>query len=180
MYGKRPLLSFLILPFLLASCSGGSGDYSAYFNGQVKNPRLPYVLFCRNNKVLDTLKLDKENRFSIKFDSLTPGMYSFKHDPDYQYVYFEKNDSISVFINADDFDRSIAFSGRGEQKNNFMMELFALNDEDRRNSYDIFSENYKSFTQHIDSDFANRKAFYDRRKKTLTGVMTLTFMQIIA
>jgi len=59
--------------------------------------------------VIDTLKLDKNNRFFIQFDSLAPGLYSFKHEPEYQYVYFDKNDSIMVRLNSKDFDGSVVF-----------------------------------------------------------------------
>nr|WP_322624659.1 thioredoxin-like domain-containing protein [uncultured Flavobacterium sp.] len=158
----------VLLPFLLlclAACGRKEDGYAAYFSGQVKNPRLPYVLFCRNNKPIDTLKLDKNNHFYAKFDSLTPGIYSFKHEPDYQYVYFEKNDSISVSIDAENFDNSIVFSGRGEQKNNFMMELFQMIDNDRRSSYDIFGKEPAEFTRYIDSCYAKRQALYNSRKK---------------
>src|SRR5690606_41428240 len=65
---------------------------------------LPIFYFCRDNKVIDTITLDENNRFFIKFDSLTPGMYSFKHEPYYQYVYFDKNDSLMVNIDTRHFE----------------------------------------------------------------------------
>lgn len=150
----------------LASCKKDE-NYTSYFGGEVINPRVPYILFSRGNKVVDTIPLDKDNHFLIKFDSLTPGMYSFKHDPDYQYVYFDKNDSIMVTIDTDDFDRSIVFSGRGERKNNFMMEQFMLNESDRNKSYDIYNLDFKPFIKTIDSTYALRKAFYEKNKKEI-------------
>jgi len=168
MYLNKPFTALLLFSLLLLNgCAGDSSGYKAYFSGQIKNPRQPYVLFCRNNTVTDTLKLDKENRFSIAFDSLTPGIYSFKHEPDFQYVYFDKNDSISVFIDADDFDKSVVFSGKGAEKNNFMMELFTMIDTDRRNSYDSFSLDYKGFERFADSTHTNRLNFYNAKKKEL-------------
>lgn len=157
----------LLLLTILASCSGDGDNYTAYFRGQVKNPRMPYLLFAKDNKVIDTIPLDKNNHFFIKFDSLTPGMYSFKHEPDYQYVYFEKNDSLTVSIDAQDFDKSIIFSGRGDRKNNFMIELFAMSDEERKNSYDVYSENFEKFKKYIDHSYAARKDFYEKRKKEI-------------
>ena len=38
-------------------------EYVAYFGGEVVNPNNPYVLFCKDNEVIDTLKLDENNRF---------------------------------------------------------------------------------------------------------------------
>ncbi|KOS05504.1 hypothetical protein AM493_05255 [Flavobacterium akiainvivens] len=156
----------LLLLSLFASCGKDDG-YTAYFSGQVTNPKVPYVLFSRGNKVLDTIPLDKQNRFSIKFDSLTPGMYSFRHEPDYQYIYFDKNDSLTVTFNSDDFDRSVVFSGRGERKNNFMMELYTMNDADRHNAYDLYDLGYKEFMKAIDSVYSKKKAFYEKSKKDI-------------
>jgi peroxiredoxin len=154
------LLSALML---FASCSNNE-DYSACFGGQVSNPRVPYIIFSKNNKVIDTIHLDKNNRFFVKFDSLTPGMYSFSHEPDYQYVYFDRNDSIQVSFNSNDFDRSVVFSGRGERKNNFMIEMYMLQETDRNNAYDLYSLDFKNFNKAIDSVYAQRKAFYDKSR----------------
>jgi len=156
----------LFLLVLLSSCAKDE-DYSAYFSGEVINPHTRYVLFSKGNKVIDTLKLDNHNRFFIKFDSLTPGLYSFKHDPEYQYVYFDKNDSLMVTVNTADFDRSVTFSGRGDRKNNFMMELYMLNEIDRHKAYDVYNYDYKKFSHITDSIFAVRKTFYDKNKKDI-------------
>lgn len=156
----------LTLLFLLSSC-GNDKDYSAYFGGEVANPHTRYVLFSKGNKVIDTLPLDKNNRFYVKFDSLTPGLYSFKHDPDYQYVYFDQNDSIMVSVNTADFDRSIVFTGRGERKNNFMMELFMAHDDDREKSYGIYNYEADKFIRTIDSAFALRQAFYNKGRRDI-------------
>ena len=158
--------SILLLLLLLSSCAK-EADYSAYFSGEVINPHTRYVLFSKGNKVIDTLKLDENNRFFIKFDSLAPGLYSFKHDPEYQYVYFDKNDSLMVTVNTADFDHSVTFSGRGDRKNNFMMELYMLNEIDRHKAYDIYNYDYPDFSKNIDSTYALRKAFYNKNKKDI-------------
>jgi peroxiredoxin len=158
--------TLLIIALSFASCSNKEG-YTAYFGGQVTNARVPYILFSKADKVLDTIVLDKNNRFSVKFDSLTPGMYSFKYDTDYQYVYFDKNDSIVVNFDSDDFDHTVVFSGRGERKNNFMVELYTLNESDRYNAYDLYDLHYKQFITKIDSVYAARKAFYNKSRKDI-------------
>jgi hypothetical protein len=99
-----------------------------------------------------------------KFDSLAPGLYTFKHEPEYQYVYFDKNDSLMVRMNAFDFDNSIVFCGRGDEKNNFLIEMYLKNEEDKGTMYDVFDRNVKQFTKNIDSSFAIRKSFYLKRK----------------
>lgn len=45
------------------------GEYVAYFGGEIVNPNSRVVLFCKDDNVIDTIKLDKNNRFFIKFNS---------------------------------------------------------------------------------------------------------------
>lgn len=142
-------------------------NYSAYFGGKVINPNNRFILFCKDSKVLDTIALNPDNTFFKKFDSLTPGLYSFKHEPEYQYIYFDKNDSLMVRINAQEFDESITFCGRGDEKNNFLMELYLKNEQDRSIMFNIFDKNVKEFNKDIDSSFLSKKNFYDQKKERI-------------
>ena len=109
----------LITLAVLMSCKNDEGPYTAYLEGTISNPGVGYIVLSKDNTVIDTLLLDKENHFYKKFDSLAPGLYSFKHEPDYQYIYFDKNDSISITLDGVNFDESLTFTGHGSQKNNF-------------------------------------------------------------
>ena len=151
---------------LLTSCKNEfkGCEYVAYFGGEIVNPNNPYVLFCKDNEVIDSIKLDKNNRFFIQFDSLSPGLYSFKHEPEYQYVYFDKNDSIMVRVNSKDFDESVVFCGRGYEKNNFLMELYLKNEKDKYKMFEYFDDNFVDFSKEIDSTYAKANQFYTSRK----------------
>jgi len=155
---------FSISCFISCDKKHSDTDYTAYFGGEVINPQNNYVLFMKDNNVVDTLFLDEKNRFFHKFDSLTPGLYTFKHQPEYQYVYFDKNDSLMVIINSRDFDNSIVFCGRGDEKNNYLMEMYLSNEKDRSNMYDVFFRDSNGFIQNIDSSFKKRKKIYEKYK----------------
>ena len=164
---------FRLLPFLslclFVSCKKefAKDNYTAHFGGQVNNPTSRYVLFCKDSEVLDTIPLKADNSFFKTFDSLTPGLYYFKHDPEYQYVYFDKNDSLMVRINSHDFDESIIFCGRGEEKNNFLMELYLKNEYDKNRMFDVLDYDLTKFCKNIDSAYASKEAFYNEKKKQL-------------
>ncbi|MGL2966000.1 peroxiredoxin family protein [Flavobacterium sp. XGLA_31] len=164
------VLGFLLPMFVLfSSCKNEfkGNDYVAYFGGEIVNPNNPYVLFCKDNEVIDTLKLDKNNRFFIQFDSLTPGLYSFKHEPEYQYVYFDKNDSIMVRVNTQDFDGSVVFCGRGDQKNNYLMEQYLRNEKDKNDMFEAFDYDIDKFTKTIDSAYQLSQKFYNSKKEEI-------------
>lgn len=165
---KFLLLTSIVLT-LFCSCDKEFKDdnYTAYFGGEVTNPNNPYILFCRNSEVIDSAKIDAHNRFFIKFDSLTPGLYTFKNEPEYQYIYFDKNDSIMVRINAKDFDNSIIFCGRGDQKNNFLMEMYVKNENDRSLLFDTFDFDISKFSKNIDSAYNSKLKFYNTKKEAI-------------
>ena len=150
----------------LTSCNKGfdADNYVAYIGGEIVNPQENYVLFMKDDELIDTIFLDKDNRFMHKFDSLAPGLYTFKHDPEYQYVYFDKNDSLMIRLNTFDFDNSIVFCGRGDEKNNFFMELYLQNEADKATMFDTFDRDVNKFVKNIDSSYAIRKSFYLKKK----------------
>jgi peroxiredoxin len=172
MHISKPSVFLIVtaaLTSLFCSCNKGykNDNYTAYFGGEVTNATNPYVLFCKDTEVIDSVKIDANNRFFIKFDSLAPGLYTFKNEPEYQYVYFDKNDSIMVRLNSKDFDNSIIFCGRGDQKNNFLMELYLKNEDDRNKIFDVFDYDLAAFTKNIDSSYASRKQFYTSKKAAI-------------
>lgn len=150
----------------LSSCKKGFEDdnYVAYFGGEIVNPQNNFILFLKDNEVIDTIFLDAKNRFLHKFDSLAPGLYTFKHLPEYQYVYFDKNDSLMLRLNTQNFDNSIAFCGRGDEKNNYLIETFLKNEKDRSYLYDILDKDVDVFTQKIDSSYQLRQKEYNKYK----------------
>ena len=157
---------YILLITTLISCKDGfmGENHVAYFGGEIENPKNNFVVFMKNDKVMDTFYLDKNNRFFHKFDSLTPGLYSFKHDPEYQYVFFDKNDSLMIRLNSNDFDTTLMFCGRGDEKNNFMMELFLKDMNLKNNLFDIYEKPEKIFSKYIDSSNQNIKKLYNKRK----------------
>ncbi|WP_197051690.1 hypothetical protein [Salegentibacter sp. Hel_I_6] len=96
------------------------------------NPYNPYFILSKDNKTIDTLFLDQNNQFGKKFKNLEPGIYSFKHPPENQIMYLEPGDSILVWLNTMQFDESLNFSGSGDAKSTFLLDMF-LNNESNNN-----------------------------------------------
>lgn len=167
---KNYLLNILPLSLLcittFTSCEKvfEEDNYVAYFGGEIINPQSNEVLFLKNGKILDTIYLDEKNRFLHKFDSLAPGLYTFQHLPEYQYIYFDKNDSLMIRLNSFDFDNSLAFCGRGDEKNNFLIDQFLKNEVELNSLYDLLERNPTAFTKTIDSLYAIRTADYLKRR----------------
>lgn len=159
-----PLSMLCITAFTSCEKTFEEDNYVAYFGGEIINPQSNEVLFLKNGKVIDTIYLDKKNRFLHKFDSLAPGLYTFQHLPEYQYIFFDKNDSIMIRLNSYDFDNSLAFCGRGDEKNNFLIDQFLKNENELSNLYELFERSPKSFTKTIDSIYKIRTVDYLKRR----------------
>jgi peroxiredoxin len=157
---------FLLLAISLVSCKDGfiGENHVAYFGGEIENPKNNFVVFMKNDKVVDTFYLDKNNRFFHKFDSLTPGLYSFKHNPEYQYVFFDKNDSLMIRLNSNDFDNTLMFCGRGDEKNNFMMELYLKDMKLKNDLFDVYEQPEKVFSKYLEASNKKITELYSKRK----------------
>lgn len=72
-----------------------------------------------------------------------------------------------VRLNAKDFDNSIVFCGRGDQKNNFLMELYLKNEADRNTILDVFDYPLPKFTQQIEASYSQKKNYYLQKKASI-------------
>lgn len=100
----------------------------AFLGGEIVNPINNLVILRKGNMVLDTLKLDANNRFIYKIDSVDNKLYTFLHGGEHQFVMLEPNDSIMFRLNTLEFDESLVFTGKGAKKNNYLINTFLLDE----------------------------------------------------
>lgn len=153
---KNYVVISLIIALVCGSCSSSGKKDSAWVSGEIMNPESSYVIITKNNKVLDTVYLDDENRFYYHFgDSLDKGFYTFQHDYESRYetqmFYVEKGDSIQLRLNTRDFDQSLMYSGDGSDANNFLMTLFNDNWDNNRNILRYYTGKPNEFIDKTDS-----------------------------
>jgi len=150
-----------ILVFLTFGCKKTNENAMTYFGGQIINPKTNFVLLLKDEKVLDTMLLDENNRFLTEIPSLQEGLYTFKHGTEFQYMYLEPADSILVRLNTWDFDQSLVFSGKGSAKNEFLINLYLQNEKEESMMYRNFNLKEKDFQTKIDSLSKERFAIYN-------------------
>lgn len=146
----RILLCFLIISF--AACTKTPNIASGtYFGGQIVNPTGKYVVLLRNDAVIDSARIDANNRFSFQMDSLNEGLYHFSHHPELQYVYLEEGDSVLLRLNTLEFDESLVFSGTGSEINNFLIDSFLSNEEQEKEFSSFYKLEPDEFSHVVDS-----------------------------
>ncbi|WP_258931966.1 hypothetical protein [Flavobacterium oreochromis] len=163
-YKKILFFSIVSLFLFIISCNEEKGEM-VYFGGEIINPNSKFLYLCKDDKVIDTIELDDNNRFLVQYDTLTTGMYTFRHEPEYQYMYVDKGDSLMIRLNAQEFDNSLTFCGRGDEKNNFLIELFLKNEEDKNSSFDIYDDHLKRFQYRLNKEYEKEKLFIMKKRK---------------
>lgn len=164
------ILAILVFPFLFSCTTSEEKDTFAYFGGHIKNPKGDMIIFLKDSQLIDTIRLSKHNTFLKKFKNLEEGLYTFKHGLEFQYVYLEPTDSILIHLNTWDFDENLVFSGRGSEKNEFLINalLTIENNEKLVRNYYRFEE--KKFSFKIDSIFKLRKASLSQFKTSVEEI----------
>jgi thiol-disulfide isomerase/thioredoxin len=154
---------FLLLSFIgLIGCSStDSNNAVTYFGGEIINPKSNFVLFLKDNNIIDTLFLDEDNRFLKGFDAIEEGLYTFKHGPEFQYIYLKPTDSILVRLNTWDFDSSLVFTGNGSNENEFLITLFLQDEKEEREMYRFFNLDEINFERKIDSLMHERQNLFN-------------------
>ena len=150
---RQPKLTKNLLFILACSCflSCNNKDKNGvitYIGGQIINPKMDYVLLSHQDKKLDTIALNTSGAFDFQCENLQTNLYIIKHG-ELQYIFIEPGDSIMFRLNTVGFDESLAFSGRGAEKNNFLMNLFLQNEEEDKRLPELYKLNPTAFEKEI-------------------------------
>ena len=123
----------LVSVIIIGSCTSSNKEQFTYFGGKIIHPKSDFVLLYKNDKLIDSLFLDQDDKFIGSYKNFEEGFYYFIHGNENQYIYFEPKDSISIRLNTWDFDESLVFSGIGADKNTILIDYFLENDKLRYN-----------------------------------------------
>ncbi len=154
-------LLYLLTITALISCQGPTGSDSVitWIGGEIVNPKHDYVIVFKDECVMDTVPLNDQNYFMFEGVDLKEGLYSFQHH-EYQVFYVEPGDSIMLRVNTVDFDESLTYSGKGASKNNFLIEMFLLNENENVLMPDMYLLTPAQFESKMDSLKAIRTNIY--------------------
>lgn len=155
-------LHYSILYLTLITFIGCKTDQKAnyaFLGGEIINATNNFIIISNNETVLDTIKLDGNNRFIYKINDLKTGFHTFKHGAEMQMVLLEPNDSIMFRLNTYEFDESLVFTGIGAKKNNYFINEYLQNELEEKRVFKYCQLNSKTFSKRIDSikDYKNKK-----------------------
>jgi hypothetical protein len=148
----KQLIVLILILITFSSCNNNENSCGqAYLGGEIINPNNDYLKLYEGSKFIDTIYLDKNNRFSYLIESLNPGLYTISHGGEAQFSIIEPNDSLMIRLNTFDFDESFVLSGRGSKKNNYLLNLFLSLDKENRVVYNYSKLEPEQFVEKLDS-----------------------------
>lgn len=150
----------LLLSLFYISCDNTVDD-TIYFGGQIINPKTDHVILWDKETALDTFYLSENNRFAATLKNIKEGLYYFRHDDEYQYIYLEPKDSLLIRLNTLNFDESLVFSGKGAERNNFLLDCFINAENDNRSFYNYYKLKPDQFIHKIDALEAKKISNYN-------------------
>lgn len=165
----KKIFPLTLIFFILISCGSEVKNEltGAWLGGEIVNPNTNHIILTKNEKVVDTILLDENNRFLYYIDNVEKGIYNFIHN-EYQMVYLEPGDSLMLRLNTIEFDESLAFTGKGAERNNFLINMFNYNEEENQRMRPFYQLPVDEFLQKLDSmskvRFDNLNRFTKRYK----------------
>ena len=149
----KNLLHIILLITITAfvGCTSNSKNTATYFGGKIINPKSKYVVLFSMEKVIDTLFLNKDNRFLGKLENANEGLYYFAHGNENQFIYLEQQDSLMLRLNTWDFDESIVYAGKGAERNNILIDCFLQEERDNKMFYKLNQLTPDKFIKKTDS-----------------------------
>ena len=138
------------IAFTLISCGKDSCKY-AIIGGEIINKNTDYVVLFDSEELIDTIKLDGNNRFSYKIEGLNPGFFTFRHGGEIQMILLEPGDSLMFRLNTYDFDESLVYTGKGAKKNNYLINDFLKSEKEEKQVFKFCQLPPDAFTNQIDS-----------------------------
>lgn len=142
-------LALLITFTCLLSCQNKDKNSEVtILGGQIINPKMDYVLLSHHDNKIDTIALNTNGGFNFQCENLQTNLYIIKHG-ELQYIFIEPGDSIMFRLNTVGFDESLAFSGKGAEKNNFLMNLFLQNEQEDKRLPELYKLNPEAFEKQI-------------------------------
>lgn len=169
---KQNIFIFFFIVLVFVACTDSKNNNSSTsITGEIFNPQSESIVLLENDRTIDTVMLDENNRFHYTFDEeIEDGLYTFLHNYQTHYetqmFYLEKGDSLQFRLNTQEFDQSLMYSGEGAIANNFLMMLFLENIQSNKLLLEYYRIDPEDFIRKADSVKADYKNYLNKLHKT--------------
>lgn len=136
-------LTLLLLVLLMFSCKKEEKPTYAVISGTVEN-NTGETAFVRGNDFELRMPITENGTFSDTLHIKKDGFYDLYVGRERTGIYLEKGDNLSIKLDANQFDETIAYSGKGAAENNFLAAKYLWN-ESNLNFEELYTVDEKAF-----------------------------------
>ena len=155
-------LRTLLILLLFFSCKS---DNTTVFSGKILNNTSDSISIYKDNNMIYESVVDVDGLFNITIDTITSGLYTFYHEPEFQYIIIDENDNLQIRLNTLDFDESLVYTGKGSSKNNFLMDVFLRSENDELDINSKLDLAFDIFKNLVDSLYNKQMNYFKMFKE---------------
>lgn len=164
--------SLFLLALLAMACKQEEKPQYSVLNGTVGN-NTAQTVFVRGNDFEKRTQIDEKGTFSDTLDIENDGFYEMYVGRERTGIYLEKGKNLSVTLDANAFDETLAYTGDLGNINNFLAQKYLWN-EQHLDYKELFSKDETGFVaqlnanqKHIDSLYLANNISNDKFKEML-------------
>jgi hypothetical protein len=130
-----------------------------HIGGEIVNSNNNYLTLEKDGRFIDSIQILKNGTFNYSFEdeNFNSGLYTIRHSPEGQVFYIEEGDSLLLRVNTKEFDESLMYTGNKAPENNFLMEMYLLNERDNKLILSYYKISPEEFAVKTDSIKEQRK-----------------------
>ncbi len=158
----KSLISIFLTIFITTSLFAKSGII--VISGQVQNHTEPSLIINHlDNQKLVAAEMDAEGNFNISTE-VEEGYYILYYGRNTTYIYLYPNDKLNLIFDANQFESTLVFSGKGSERNNYLAkksEVGAKLTEDLEAFYQVDEDTYLKNIENVKNTHLASLSLYD-------------------
>ncbi len=146
-------MKYLVLglaSLLFYSCYNQSAQ-KTFVAGQVINATDSVVSISLDDQIVERIPLKNDGSFMSSIDVHEEGIYTLSHSPEWQFIYLKPSDSLAFHVNTKEFDESLSFTGSSSAENNFLINMYLMNEKNDDLILSYYKTNPSDYAQKTDS-----------------------------
>ena len=132
------------------SCTNGSKIDYAILSGKIENTNADKVEIENGNFSVE-IPIESDGTFSDTLKLNEPGFYTLKIGRERTTVYLKNGDNLNLTIDTNQFDESLAFTGKGATENNYLAAKVLNIEKYTSNFQELYALGEDNFKKKVDS-----------------------------
>ena len=163
-------LVYLIIAILFFACNQPKNEITtANIAGKITNPSETVLMIYDNNlieSVRDTIEVNENGEFSFDLHVNGSDYFTLRYGRNGGKLFLHIGDSLNISFDAEEFEETIKFSGKGSDYSTYLLKKAKLQKELQGNFQELFKLELDEFLIKIDSNYNQYKEFISESAET--------------